>query len=325
MNPPRTAAAKGASQSKVRVQHKWSAYLAHHRLTARESLTRLLKSPVASTMTWLVLAIALALPMTLYVSIENVKQLSQTWDQTSQVSVYLKTGISDGLGRQISEQIEDWPQVNSVSFVDADQALKEFSAATGLNDVLGALKNNPLPAVISIVPNLGDQNEAALVTLQEKLQALPSVDSVQMDMAWVKRLYQFMELGQRLVWSLGVLLGVAVLLIVGNTIRLSIEARRDEIVVVKLVGGTDPFVRRPFLYTGIWYGLGGGIIAWCLLNAGLMWLANPIEQLISLYGSDFSLKGLGLYDSVLLIFDGVALGWFGAWLAVSRHLQSIEP
>jgi cell division transport system permease protein len=142
---------------------------------------------------------------------------------------------------------------------------------------------------------------------------------------WVKRLYQFMELGQRLVWALATLLGLAVLLIIGNTIRLSIESRRDEILVVKLVGGTDAFVRRPFLYTGIWFGLGGGIIAWLLLSMGLYWLSGPVETLISLYGSDFVLQGLSLSDSLMLIFDGVILGWLGAWLAVSRHLTKIKP
>jgi len=148
---------------------------------------------------------------------------------------------------------------------------------------------------------------------------------VQLDLIWVKRLFQFMELGQRLVWALAALLGLAVLLIIGNTIRLAIENRRDEIRVVKLVGGTDAFVRRPFLYTGIWFGLGGGIIAWILLNIGLFWLSGPVEQLINLYGSEFSLKGLSFSDSLLLILDGVILGWLGAWLAVARHLSSIEP
>jgi len=312
-------------QSRVTIKSQGSAYFQHHKLMAVDSLKRLLAAPGSSLMTWLVLAIALSLPMTLYVSLENVKQLSRNWDQTSQISVYLKKGVLERFANEMTQDIADWPNVSSAIYIGPDQALKEFSATTGLSDVIFGLADNPLPGVISVIPRLANQDENTLEQLQQKLQALRHVDSVQLDLMWVKRLYQFMELGQRLVWALAALLGLAVLLIIGNTIRLSIESRRDEIRVVKLVGGTDAFVRRPFLYTGLWFGLGGGLIAWILLSAGLFWLSGPVEQLISLYGSEFTLQGLGFVDSLLLIFDGVILGWLGAWLAVSRHLSSIEP
>lgn len=312
-------------QSRVTMQSQGSAYIQHHKLMAVDSLKRLLAAPAASLMTWLVLAIALSLPMTLYVALENVKQLSRNWDQSSQISVYLKKGVMSGFADELTAEIADFPNVSSAVYISPEQALKEFSVSTGLSDVIFGLDDNPLPGVISVIPRLDSQDENGLELLQQKLEALRHVDSVQLDLIWVKRLYQFMELGQRLVWALAALLGLAVLLIIGNTIRLSIENRRDEIRVVKLVGGTDAFVRRPFLYTGLWFGLGGGIIAWILLSIGLFWLSGPVEQLISLYGSDFSLKGLGFSDSLLLIFDGVILGWLGAWLAVSRHLSTIEP
>ena len=312
-------------QSRVTIKSQGSAYVQHHKLMAVDSLKRLLAAPASSLMTWLVLAIALSLPMTLYVSLENVKQLSRNWDQTSQISVYLKKGVLDRFADDMTQDIASWPEVSSAVYIAPDQALKEFSASTGLSDVIFGLGDNPLPGVISVIPRLANQDETTLEQLQLKLEQQRHVDSVQLDLMWVKRLYQFMELGQRLVWALAALLGLAVLLIIGNTIRLSIESRRDEIRVVKLVGGTDAFVRRPFLYTGLWFGLGGGIIAWLLLSMGLFWLSGPVEQLISLYGSDFTLKGLGFMDSLLLILDGVVLGWLGAWLAVSRHLSSIEP
>ncbi len=315
----------GARHSKVTVNSQWKAYLQHHRLTAKDSLLRLLRSPGSSVMTWLVLGIALALPMTLFVSLENVKQLSRVWDQSSQISVYLKKGVLPRAANKLTEGISSLDQVSNAIYISPQQALKEFSAATGLSDVVQGLQSNPLPGVISVVPNLASQDARAMEKLQNKLLLYPQVESVQLDLLWVKRLYQFMELGQRLVWALATLLGLAVLLIIGNTIRLSIESRRDEILVVKLVGGTDAFVRRPFLYTGIWFGLGGGLIAWLLLTIGLYWLSGPVEQLISLYGSEFVLSGLGVEDSLLLIFDGVVLGWLGAWLAVSRHLVRINP
>jgi cell division transport system permease protein len=312
-------------QSRVTIKSQGSAYIQHHKLMAVDSLKRLLAAPGSSLMTWLVLAIALSLPMTLYVSLENVKQLSRNWDQTSQISVYLKKGVLERFANDMTQEIASWPQVSSAVYINPDQALKEFSASTGLSDVIFGLGDNPLPGVISVIPRLSNQDENTLEQLQQKLQQQRNVDSVQLDLMWVKRLYQFMELGQRLVWALAALLGLAVLLIIGNTIRLSIESRRDEIRVVKLVGGTDAFVRRPFLYTGLWFGLGGGLIAWILLSIGLFWLSGPVEELISLYGSEFALQGLGFVDSMLLIFDGVILGWLGAWLAVSRHLSSIEP
>ena len=326
--PKKTTSApakSGARHSKVTVNSQWKAYLQHHKLTAKDSLLRLLRSPGSSAMTWLVLGIALALPMTLFVSLENVKQLSRVWDQSSQISVYLKKGVLPRAADKLTEGISNLDQVSDAIYISPQQALKEFSAATGLSDVVQGLQSNPLPGVISVVPNLASQDARAMETLQDKLLLYPQVESVQLDLLWVKRLYQFMELGQRLVWALATLLGLAVLLIIGNTIRLSIESRRDEILVVKLVGGTDAFVRRPFLYTGIWFGLGGGLIAWLLLTVGLYWLSGPVEQLISLYGSEFVLSGLGVEDSLLLIFDGVVLGWLGAWLAVSRHLARINP
>lgn len=312
-------------QSRVTIKSQGSAYIQHHKLMAVDSLKRLLATPGSSLMTWLVLAIALSLPMTLYVSLENVKQLSRNWDQTSQISVYLKKGVLDRFANDMTQEIASWPEVGSATYISPDQALKEFSASTGLSDVIFGLGDNPLPGVISVIPRLANQDENTLEQLQHKLQQQRHVESVQLDLMWVKRLYQFMELGQRLVWALAALLGLAVLLIIGNTIRLSIENRRDEIRVVKLVGGTDAFVRRPFLYTGLWFGLGGGLIAWLLLTIGLFWLSGPVEQLISLYGSEFTLQGLGFVDSLLLIVDGVVLGWLGAWLAVSRHLSRIEP
>ena len=320
--PPKKS---GARQSKITAGSQWSAYIDHHKVVAKDSLKRLFESPSGSIMTWLVLAIALSLPMTLYIALENVKQLSGSWDQSSQISVYLKPTTLPRFAQQLNKDIATWPSVNSSHYISPDQALKEFSAQTGLSDVIAGLESNPLPAVISVLPKLDSKDTQALQSLQDKLLLNPHVDSVQLDLLWVKRLYQFMELGQRIVWALAALLGLAVLLIIGNTIRLSIESRRDEIRVVKLVGGTNAFVRRPFLYTGLWFGLGGGLIAWVLMSSGLYWLSGPVERLIGLYGSDFVMQGLGFKDSVLLILDAVVLGWLGAWLAVSKHLSTIEP
>jgi cell division transport system permease protein len=154
---------------------------------------------------------------------------------------------------------------------------------------------------------------------------LPQIDQAVLDLEWVQRLYSMMALGKRLVIALAALLALGVLLVVGNTIRLAIESRRDEIVIVKLVGGTNAFVRRPFLYTGLWYGLGGGILAWLIIGFGLFWLSSPVAELAGLYRSQFELQGLGIGDSLMMWLCGGLLGLAGAWLAVSRHLGAIEP
>jgi cell division transport system permease protein len=148
---------------------------------------------------------------------------------------------------------------------------------------------------------------------------------VQVDLGWLQRLNAMTDLLARAVWALAILLAAAVVLVIGNTVRLSIESRRDEILVAKLVGGTDSFVRRPFLYTGAWFGLGGGVVALILLQLSLWWLSGPVERLAGLYRSDFSLNGLSLDGGFALIIAAMLLGWLGAWVAVKRHLDDIEP
>jgi cell division transport system permease protein len=157
------------------------------------------------------------------------------------------------------------------------------------------------------------------------LQQLPEVELAQMDLQWVQRLYSLLAVGQRVTLALALLLGLGVLLVTGNTIRLAIENRRDEILVIKLVGGTDAYVRRPFLYTGLWYGLGGSIVAGLLLSLVMLWLDGPVGLLAALYQSRFELHGLGFAGTLMLALAGALLGLAGAWLAVARHLGAIVP
>jgi cell division transport system permease protein len=162
----------------------------------------------------------------------------------------------------------------------------------------------------------------ALVTFVE---GMGRVDQVQVDLGWLQRLNAMTNILARAVWALSLLLGAAVILVIGNTVRLAIENRRDEILVAKLVGGTDAFVRRPFLYAGAWFGLGGGVVAWVLIQVSLWWLNGPIERLAGLYRSEFVLQGPGFEGAAALIIIAMLLGWLGAWVAVKRHLDDIEP
>lgn len=319
---------RSAQISRVDTQERLSSWKRHHRQMAVDSFRRILKSPVASLMTWLVIAIALALPTGLYLFLNNAQLVSSNWDGAAQMSVYLKSTVNDERGRDLTHELTLRQDIADAHFISQAQALEEFRTFSGFGDALKYLDDNPLPAVIVVrpaAPGLGTSAVALQEDLMNQLKAMSDVDEVQLDLAWVKRLYSIMALGERAVTALALLLGVAVLLVVGNTIRLAIESRRQEIVVVKLVGGTNAFVRRPFLYTGIWYGLGGGVLAWLLINLALIWLAGPVHALASAYASDFELLGLGFLDSVLLLLCSTLLGWLGAWLAVGRHLGAIEP
>lgn len=313
----------GARISNVDTSQRLKAWRRHHLQMAGDSLKRLLATPFASMMTWAVIAIALSLPVALYVFLNNAQLVSSNWDGSAQISLYLRDQVNDTAGRRLSQELQLRPEVAETRYLSREQALAEFKEFSGFGEALNYLDDNPLPAVIIVRPAVsGVDAQQALV---RQLSDLREVEEAQLDLAWVKRLFHIMELGQRMITALGVLLGLAVLLVIGNTIRLAIENRRQEIVVVKLIGATDAFVRRPFLYTGIWYGLGGGLVSWLLINISLYWLDGPVRSLASAYASDFSLIGLSLSDSLLLLISSTLLGWFGAWIAVSRHLGKVEP
>lgn len=315
--------AAGAKFSEINKQDKFKAWRRHHLEMAVDSLKRLLTNPFSSLMTWAVIAIALALPLGLFVFLNNAQLVSSNWDGNAQMSLYLHDRVSDNEGLALARELDFNSAIAETRYLSKEQALAEFKEFSGFGQALDYLDSNPLPAVIIVRPN--HTQVASQEALVAQLQALPEVEEVQLDLAWVKRLYYIMELGQRTIVALGVLLSLAVLLVIGNTLRLAIENRRQEIIVVKLIGATDAFVRRPFLYTGIWYGLGGGILAWLLLYLSLYWLEGPVKSLASAYSSDFNLIGLDLGTSFFLLFSSVLLGWLGAWLAVGRHLTKVEP
>ncbi|BFM13880.1 permease-like cell division protein FtsX [Maricurvus nonylphenolicus] len=315
---------KGASQSKTLVSDRFGAYLAHHRFSALDSLQRLLRAPGQSLLTWMVIAIALALPATLYTSLQNLQALGQRWDGVSQLSVFVNPRAKEAAIDKFQRQLQADNRVEAVTYISPQQALAEFEQQSGLGSALQTLDSNPLPPALIVKPQLG-VSAAEIGLLVESLKAKALVDDVVVDLAWVQRMQQLLALAERLVLALGLLLVLGVLLVVGNTIRLAIENRRDEIVVVKLVGGTNAFVRRPFLYTGIWYGIGGGLLAWLLLMLAIGWLSGPVGQLATLYQSDFYLQGLGFSGSLAMLLLAALVGWIGAWLAVARHLGQINP
>lgn len=314
----------GASHSRTRLQDRYRAWVRHHRLSAADSLHRLLSHPGSSLLTWLVIGVALALPVGLSVALDNARQLGDNLDSPVQLSLFLAPEVSLTEARQLEQQIASLAEVASTVLVSSDDALAEFQLMSGFGDVLESLEENPLPHLVLAAP-VDDIDPAAAAELLTRLQEMPAVERAVLDMEWLQRLNGLMALWQRLVLAIAALLILGVLLVLGNSIRLAIENRRDEIVIVKLVGGTNAFVRRPFLYTGLWYGIGGGVVAAIAVAAALAYLTGPISNLVSLYNSDFELRGLGLFGAGQLVLGGGLLGLVGSALAVSRHLGEIEP
>jgi cell division transport system permease protein len=321
----RSGSRSGASQSKTRLGDRLRAYGAHHRSVALESLQRLLRTPMQSLLTWLVVAIALALPAMLYLALAQFQNLSETWQTQPRMSVFLHLQAREEAALKLREELLGRSEIAAVDYVSPDQALQEFEQFSGLGSVLDTLDHNPLPAVLVVHPTPTYSAPDQLEQLRSSLQTLTLVDDVRLDMDWVRRMHQIMIIGQRLVAAMAILLALGVLLVIGNTIRLAIESRRDEIVIVKLVGATNAFVRRPFLYTGFWYGFGGGLLAWLLLTAGVYWLAGPVAGLAELYNSGLRLQGLNWWESLAILFGSGLLGLLGAALAVGKHLHGIEP
>lgn len=314
----------GAVQSKTSLATKADAWMAHHSTNAVGSLLRLLETPIQSLMTWLVVAIATTLPATLFVVLLNLQQLGDHWHSSSQISVFLKQGARTDAVEALQKKWQARKDIGQLSYISPDAALKEFRDQSGLGRVVDSLDNNPLPGVFLVRPADTDISPDELETLRKSLADEPVVEEAAVDMQWVKRLHQIMQLAERMTIALSVLLALGVILIIGNTIRLTIENRRDEILVTRLVGGTNAWLRRPFLYTGLWYGLGGGIVTTLLLATGIAWLNQPVSSLADLYQSSYRLQGLGFIGSLQLILLAGLTGVIGAWIAVSRHLRQSE-
>lgn len=289
------------------------------------SLGRLARSPFGTFLTVLVVGLALALPLALELLVSNASTATGGFADAVDLSVYFKQGTPLEKVRQLASNTRSRAGVARVTVISADDALNEFKKYSGFGAALQALDANPLPNVLHIRPAAASRSPAELGALERYLSAWPEVETVQVDSAWVERLNAILDLLKHVLLAAAALLGLGVLAMIGNTVRLEIENRRGEIEVVKLVGGSNAFVRRPLLYTGMLYGIAGGLIAWALIAAAVLWLQGPVAILARLYGSRFELAGPAPPEIAWLIGGGAALGWFGAWLSATRHLYRIEP
>ncbi len=287
------------------------------------AVQRLGRQPFASVLTILVVATALALPAGLRVAVKNADAVSNSWQNAADFTVYLKIDVSEDAAKRTARGIEGRDDVAGVTLIDRDAALAEFRAQSGFGEALDALDGNPLPHTLVVHPASGIATDVE--ALAAAIEKLPETELVQVDTAWVTRLRAMLALAGRIVDFATALLGLAVAVVVGNTIRLEINNRSVEIEVTKLVGGTDAFIRRPFLYLGLCLGLAGAFVALAVVWAGLLLLGPPVRDVAALYGSSFSLAGLSLGESGVLLLGGALLGWAGAGLAAARHLRAIEP
>lgn len=301
-----------------------SGYAREHLRVLLFTLRRMLRNPGGSLLTAAAIGITLALPAGLHVLLKNISVLSYSWESSVQASLFLRDAVSEDEGEKLARELDQREGVASAHYISRAKALAEFRQLSGFGEALDVLKENPLPAVIVVSPET-DRAPQQIDQLVRELGALPGVDQARLDTAWLERLYAILDIIKLAVTIIGVLLALAIVITVGNTIRLDIQSRREEIVVLKLIGATNAFIRRPFLYTGTCFGLLGGLLAWLLVTVGLWTLSSPVEKLASLYQSDYSLAGLGMAPSFALLGGAMLLGWIGSWWTVARHLGDIEP
>lgn len=298
---------------------------AHHRQALRGAYRRLSHTRWATLLTLLVIGIALALPAALHVLIDNGKHLGERWDRTAQISVFLKTSIADARARQLAEHWRRKDGIKSVRFISREAALEEFKRLSGFDEALSILNDNPLPAVLVLQPDVGGSDAARIEGLLRELRRLPEVEVAQMDVDWLNKLYALLNLAGRVALFFAAVLLVTVLVVIGNTIRLMGRDYQQEIEVSKLLGATDAYVRRPFLYSGLVLGLAGGAVAWLLVALALGWLNEAVTALSGLYRSNFSLAGLSLAHGLILVATGGALGVGAAYAAARRYVRAMNP
>ncbi len=310
---------------KSEFKRRFDMWLLQHAQALIFSLGQYVKYPISNILTTAVIGISLALPASFYILLDNVRFVSSSWDGSSQITLFLQNEIGDEQATEFANKISEHKSISKTILIKRADALIEYQKLSGFADALNTLDENPLPNVVLVKPTLENMNETRTESLIKKLEAMPEVDSAQYDSMWIKRLLYLLDIINRVIVILSTLLAVAVLLIIGNTIRLAIYNRRAEIEITKLFGGTDSFIQRPFLYSGLWYGIFGSIIAWLLITISMQMLRGPVKQLANLYASDFQLIGLGFCNTLILLGIGIALGLFGSWIAVKRHIRDIEP
>ncbi|KXI29717.1 permease-like cell division protein FtsX [Paraglaciecola hydrolytica] len=317
--------AQGAQISHVSGPQRFVMFFVSHIRQALGSLGELWRSRISALMTIGVLGLSITLPSTLYVMVKNAENISSGWQQASEISLFLKQNATQSDVNQLLKRIQLWPEIDKIHFIPADDALLEFKQLSGFGDAIAYLDKNPLPNVVLVIPTERHAGPTAARELLEKLRKEREVDIGKLDIEWLERLHALLKVAQELVTVIAILLFLAVVLIIGNTIRLNILNKKDEILVMKLVGATDAFIQRPFLYTGFWYGLLGGLLAWFAVILLLWWMSSSIAAVSELYQKNFNLTGIDGQTLLIMLGLSVFLGLSGSLLSVKRYVSEIEP
>ncbi|WP_019614452.1 permease-like cell division protein FtsX [Psychromonas ossibalaenae] len=289
------------------------------------SFTELWKTPFATLMTILVLGVALSLPSVFHVLYKNAERVSAQWDSASEISLFLKKDISEPRVQVLINKLSMYDDIDSVTYISRHQALEEFKEMSGFSKALNYLDENPLPAVLVVTPAKQAMNTAGSKLLVAKLKREQDIDLVRVDIDWIEKLQAILSLVVDIVIGIAILLLLSVLLIVSNTIRLNILNQRPEIEVMKLVGATNSFIQRPFLYVGAWYGLLGGTIAWLLTFSLVQWLQSGVMDLMGLYQVQFQISLMSFTESAIMIAVATFLGFSASYISVKQYLVRIEP
>ena len=308
----------------VRSSGAFSIWMTRHASSAVGALGRIMRHPFSSLMIVLVIAVTLALPAAMNLVIKNARAISGSWDNALDFSVFLQQDMSEDEAQGLARLIGQRADVESVQFVSATAALSEFKEQSGFGAALDQLPDNPLPHTLVVRPSPGNTS-ASLHLLQQELGNLPETEHVQIDTEWVQRFHAILDIVREAIALGAALLGIAIIVVIGNTIRLDIENRRDEIEVTKLIGASNAFVRRPFLWTGFWYGMLGGLMALALVYGGLVLLQGPVARLAGLYQGSIAIASVSLAEAAAIVGIGVFLGLFASWLTAARHMRRIEP
>jgi len=315
----------GKTPPRVTRQPSWlSREFQDHARAIRSTLSDLARKPLSALLTAFVVGITLALPAGFHTLLSNMDVASSGLEGSLRASLFLKDSVSTEQGQILARSIGTRNGVSSAHYISRAEALAEFKANSGFGDALAVLRDNPLPAVVIVTPDTHSP-QADIDQLFKQLSSLPEVEQAQIDKKWLQRLYSILGLVERVVFVVAAALALAVVIIIGNTVRLDIENHRDSIEVMMLIGAEDRFIRRPFLYTGLWYGIAGAILAVLLVEGARLSLASPASQLADLYGTQVALRGVAPEAALAMLLAGIGLGWIGAFWTVSRHLHRIDP
>ena len=325
---PRMAQATDKKSRKTQTRKSetgnWRQIFRLHKLTASQALRRMRLAPISSFMTILILGVTLSLPTTLAIALDNLRSVTGGRDMGSvRISVYLQNGLGDDVIQTLQEQIKSNSSVAEITYISPEQGLQEFELHSGLGSILALLNENPLPGVIEVTPT--DITPLVIRNLLINLKHLPGIANAHVDNDWLKRLNVLLELGERTIIGFSVIIGLAALLIIGGITHLLVVNRKDEIQIVKLVGGTDGYVMLPFLYSGLWYGAMGGLTCWLIIFGFWNALSQPIVELSTLYLHPFQPTYPSLKLLAMLMAGTGFIGIIGAWLASWRQLRLIEP